>query len=113
MGVITNCDRLSASSCTDLEPEILLEISGSTLVGTPPQTSEVLDGSDCTLNLDQEWQIDDNGESGQFTIALTMSLQGDGCEQFNADVGAGSPNGKGLEGCVITQEVPLEFDAAR
>ncbi len=111
--VLTTCERFSASSCTDYAPEILFEIDGNTLVGSPPRQSDVLDGRDCTLHLDQEWRVDDNGESGLLAVSVTISLEGDGCFQFEQQVAADSPNGKGLDGCVIAQEMPLEFDAAR
>jgi hypothetical protein len=113
VAVATSCDRLLASSCTDADPEIVFDIDGNTLTASPPRTSSALDSGDCTVHLDQVWRVDDNGEAGVFTISQTISLEGADCAQANDQIAVASPNGKGIDGCLIEQEVPLEFDAAR
>lgn len=106
-----DCTTTLASSCSPSSTGIVFQVSGHTLTFDPAATTRPIVGSTCELEADELWTITDAGETAIMAIDVAFGLVGDPtvCAQLDADVIADSPNGTGIDGCVVTLGVDMEF----
>ena len=109
--VAMDCTSTDASSCTESDLDIRFVIDGSTLKYQPEPDVKDIEGSDCDLEGTQTWTIEDQGETGTFALDVGFALIGDvdDCAAHQAALEAQSDNGKGLDGCVVTYDIGLEY----
>jgi hypothetical protein len=109
--LVQDCTSTDASSCTDLEPAIELEVNGHQLLHDRPPETRPLDGTTCELELDEMWTFIDTGDVATLNVDLILSLVGDeaACAQIDADIRQRSPNGAGLDGCESAHEIAMSF----
>ncbi len=106
-----DCTTTLASSCGTSSTGIVFDVSGHTLTYDPAATTRPIQGSTCELEGDELWTITDAGETASMAVDVAFGLVGDptACAQLDAAVIADSPNGNGIDGCVVTIGVEMEF----
>lgn len=105
------CARLDSSTCTDLDGGVRYEIVGRELTFTQAFTQPI-EGSSCALAQTQTWTITDQTREMTLDISNVLTLEASGsgpdagsCAEVDAQLAARSPNGLGVEGCVITSTI--------
>ncbi|MEE8408996.1 MAG: hypothetical protein V3T05_05285 [Myxococcota bacterium] len=109
-----DCTTTKASSCGPSSTGIVFEVSGHTLTYDSAGTTRPIQGSTCELEGDELWTITDLGETASMAVDIAFGLVGDptACAQLDADVIADSSNGNGIDGCVVTLGVEMEFHSS-
>jgi hypothetical protein len=104
------CDALDSSTCTDAAEPVIFDITGRELVRT--RTEKVAIGTTgCSLQQDETWTLTDATRAMTLDVVnvLTLVDSPPACDQVEADLKMRSPNGLGVEGCVITNKLTGEL----
>lgn len=104
-----SCDTLDPASCSDSDE--IYSISGHSL--TFDAEGEIIPGdADCDLVLWTSWTLDDQGETGSFSLDISFSYDPDdgSCDYFEEAIVAGSTNGFGMESCTLTVTADLALE---
>lgn len=105
-GVTQNCTRLDPSTCSPMDGGVVFDIAGSEL--TYSETDKAPVGNQgCTLQQTFTWTLSDQTRTMKLDIAnvLTLVDAPTACAKVESDLKRDSPNGLGIEGCVITSSL--------
>lgn len=108
---VQNCSTFNPSSCAPIDPPITFAVAANELVYSTESRSAV--GSQgCNLLDSTTWSAIDQGETLDLTITHVLSLVDNpaACATAEQTIIAQSPNGLGLEGCVVTFKVGTAYD---
>ncbi len=103
------CETTSPSSCEDHDLGISFEVSDNSLIWESDLDSREENG--CTVKMEQFWEITDDGEIGLFEASIITTFSGDenACSDLDQRIAARGTNSFGLDGCVMTLSVELEY----
>lgn len=101
--VAQQCTRLEASACTDGDSGIVFDIAGRELTWVD-ESQQPIGSTACVLSQHTTWTLVDGVSTMTLEVANLLSLTGDeaDCARVEADMKRRSPNGLGVEGCVVT-----------
>lgn len=108
--VSQKCVRLDSTTCTPAEKNVTFEVMGRELNFS--QTGKTPIGTTgCSLQQTETWTLTDATRTMTLDLAnvLTLVDSQPACAQVEADLKARSPNGLGVEGCVITAKLTGEL----
>jgi hypothetical protein len=111
-----SCATTEPDTCTDQSDGPIWSVFEHLLSLTPPVVFAEPDGTSCKLELAQTWTLDDQGGHGTWTAEVTFTLTGGdpgACEALEASIQAGSPNGLGMNGCLVRFIYTLVWFQAR
>ncbi len=100
------CDRLDSATCSPSDAGVAFDITGRELTFTESQKSPI-GSTGCSLQQTQTWTLTDATRLMTLDIAnvLTLVDSPPACDQVETDLKKRSPNGLGVEGCVITSKL--------
>lgn len=104
------CERLDSKSCTDSESGVVFDVTGRELNFT--RTEKVAIGTTgCSLQQTETWTLTDATRAMTLDLVnvLTLVDSPPACDQVENDLKMRSPNGLGVEGCVITNKLTGEL----
>jgi hypothetical protein len=106
-----DCETTLGSSCTESDTGIVFTVVGHTLTWDPTAEIQDVTGSDCDVQVDQIWTLVDNGETLDWELGMAVDLVGDAtdCAALDAQIKLQSPNGLGMDGCVVTLSMSADF----
>ncbi len=107
------CTQASMANCQDDPMGIELGISGNTMTYRP--TPDVIDlQGTCDARLTSALDLVDRGDTLDLDLTISVDLVGDqlACAAVEAGVQAGSSNGEGLDGCVVSVTSRGDFAGA-
>ena len=101
-----SCTARDASACTPTTT--VFDITGNHLVSTS-SSNEPITGATCSIADLVTTTATDNGGTGTLELMHTYSLVDDqaACDKLDTNFKAQSPNGLGIQGCVITFKLGL------
>lgn len=108
--VSQSCTRLDTATCTDSDAGVVFEVAGRELTFTESDKAPI-GTTGCSLQQTQTWTAIDATRALTVDIAnvLTLVDSPPGCDMVEADLKMRSPNGLGVEGCVITSKLTGEL----
>lgn len=108
--VTQKCERLDSSTCTPSDSMVVFDVTGREL-NFSTTTKEPVGMTGCSLQSTQTWTIVDATRAMTLDIVnvLTLVDSPPACDDVEADIKARSPNGLGVEGCVITSKLTGEL----
>ncbi len=108
--VSQSCTRLDTSTCADSDGGVVFDVAGRELTFVESSKTPV-GTTGCSLQQTQTWTLTDATRAMTLDIAnvLTLVDSQPGCDQVEKDLKARSPNGLGVEGCVITSKLTGEL----
>lgn len=108
--VTQKCDRLDSATCTPSDSMVVFDVTGRELNFS--QTSKAPIGmTGCSLQQTETWTLTDATRLMTLDLVnvLTLVDAPPACDDVEADLKARSPNGLGVEGCVITSKLTGEL----
>lgn len=104
------CSRLDTATCTDSDAGVVFDVAGRELTFTESEKSPI-GTTGCSLQQTQTWTALDATRTLTVDInnVLTLVDSRPGCDMVEADLKMRSPNGLGVEGCVITSKLTGEL----
>ncbi|MDP2270009.1 MAG: hypothetical protein Q8K32_04695 [Archangium sp.] len=108
--VTQKCDRLDSSTCSPSDSRVVFDVTGRELNFN--QTNKAPIGmTGCSLQQTETWTLTDATRAMTLDLVnvLTLVDSQPACDQVEADLKARSPNGLGVEGCVITSKLTGEL----
>ncbi len=108
--VTQKCDRLDSTTCTPSDSKVIFDVTGRELNFS--QTNKAPIGmTGCSLQQTETWTLTDATRAMTLDLVnvLTLVDSQPACDQVEADLKARSPNGLGVEGCVITSKLTGEL----
>lgn len=104
--VTQSCSRLDVATCSPSDAGVVFDVAGRELTFTESQKTAI-GTTGCSLQQTQTWTALDADRSITVDIAnvLTLVDSQPACDKVEADLKARSPNGLGVEGCVITSKL--------
>lgn len=108
--VSQSCSRLDSSTCSPSDAGVVFEVAGRELTFTESDKAPI-GTTGCSLQQTQTWTAIDATRALTVDIAnvLTLVDSRPGCDMVEADLKMRSPNGLGVEGCVITSKLTGEL----
>lgn len=108
--VTQSCSRLDSTTCTASDAGVVFDIAGKELTFTESSKSPI-GTTGCSLQQTQTWTALDATRAITIDInnVLTLVDSQPGCDSVEADLKMRSPNGLGVEGCVITSKLTGEL----
>jgi hypothetical protein len=96
----TSCTSTNPDSCSD-NPDMVFQVAGDELLFSQTLSSTVT--PTCSLQDSRNWDLVDSGQTLGVSISDALSLTGDAtaCAQVEQQQKAQSPNGKGIQGCIV------------
>ncbi len=97
-----DCTTFDTSSCQPSSSGVVYDIAGHELLfATEAKTP--IDKSTCQLQSAETWDLTDQGTTLAITISDVLALVDDAtaCDKLETQVKAQSPNGLGLQGCMV------------
>jgi hypothetical protein len=96
-----SCTSTDPNSCTDLA-NMVFQVAGDDLLLSQTQSSPT-GTTGCNLEESLNWDLTDNGQTLNISISDDLSLTGNAtaCAQVDQAQKSGSPNGKGIQGCIV------------
>jgi hypothetical protein len=112
--VMQNCSTFNPSSCKDAEPSVVMAIAANEYVYSD-ESKDPIGTTGCNQVDSATWSAIDSGETLALTITHVLSLtdatQGSmACTNYNQAVINQSPNKTGLQGCVVTFSLGMQYD---
>ncbi len=108
--VTQKCDRLDSTTCSPSDSMVVFDVTGRELNFN--QTNKAPIGmTGCSLQQTETWTLTDATRAMTLDLVnvLTLVDSQPACDQVEADLKARSPNGLGVEGCVITSKLTGEL----
>lgn len=108
--VTQKCDRLDSATCTPSDSMVVFDVTGRELNFS--QTSKAPIGmTGCSLQQTETWTLTDATRLMTLDLVnvLTLVDAPPACDDVENDLKARSPNGLGVEGCVITSKLTGEL----
>lgn len=108
------CTSYDPSSC-EVDPQgVTLTVSGNTLLFSEAVSSDI-ENSECRLELNATWNLEDQGEAMGFEVVFLYSLidSPSDCPTFQQAVIAESNNAQGIDGCAVTLSMTGSLPNAR
>ena len=107
---MVDCSTFEPSSCVPSTNGVVFDVAGPELVYSGESRAPAGTGG-CQLQDATTWNALDEGRTLQLTITHVLSLVDApaACQTFDDGVKAQSPNGLGLQGCVVTFRVGAEW----
>ncbi len=104
--VAQTCTQVNPASCQDAEAGVTYSIAGNELTFIEAQSTPVAT-SGCSLQETQTWTLSDQQTVMTLTITNVLTLSGptEACNGVEQQLKSRSPNGLGVEGCVIQRTV--------
>jgi hypothetical protein len=104
--VTQSCSRLDSTTCAPSDAGVVFDIAGRELTFTESDKAPI-GTTGCSLQQTQTWTAIDATRAITIDIAnvLTLVDSQPACDQVERDLKARSPNGLGVEGCVITSRL--------
>ena len=104
--VSQKCDRLDSSSCAPSDGGVVFDVAGRELTFTRSQKVPI-GTTGCSLQQNETWTLTDATRAMTLDLVnvLTLVDSPPACDQVEADLKMRSPNGLGVEGCVITNSL--------
>jgi hypothetical protein len=101
-----SCTQLDARTCQDSPSGIVFDVAEHELLYASEDKQAIGDGG-CQLQGAQSWVLTDKGESLTMQIDNSLSLVDHPtlCPKIEAQVKAQSPNGMGLQGCIVQYSI--------
>ncbi|MFT3711441.1 MAG: hypothetical protein QM817_27725 [Archangium sp.] len=108
--VTQSCSRLDSTTCGPSDAGIVFDIAGKELTFTESSKAPI-GTTGCSLQQTQTWTALDATRAITIDInnVLTLVDSRPGCDMVEADLKMRSPNGLGVEGCVITSKLTGEL----
>lgn len=104
--VTQKCERLDSSTCSPSDSMVIFDVTGRELNFS--QTNKAPIGmTGCSLQQTETWTLTDATRAMTLDLVnvLTLVDSPPACDQVEADLKMRSPNGLGVEGCVITSKL--------
>jgi len=103
---LQSCQSFDPSSCVDHSSGLVFDVAGTQLLLSRESKSPI-GNQGCQLHVAQTWTLSDEGETLNTEVVDVLSLVDNraACDSLEAQVKADSPNGQGLQGCVITFKI--------
>lgn len=100
--VTQTCDTLDARTCGPSASNVVFDIAGRELTFVQSSKSPI-GSTGCNLQQTETWTLIDATREMTMSITNVLSLVDSppACDQVEADLKQRSPNGLGIEGCVI------------
>ncbi len=110
--VSQKCARVEPSACSPSPSMEVFTIAGPELIFTSEGKSDFGPPNTCHLLDTTTWLLTDLGETGTLELSHVLSLVDDpmACMTSEAQFKKQSPNGLGLEGCVVTFKLGLKIN---
>jgi hypothetical protein len=104
------CTTFNPSECTPSSDGAVMDIAGSELTWSGQSKSQI-GTSACNLVQDATWTFEDKILHFTFDMSNLLSLSGTKsvCDSVEANQKAKSPNGLGVQGCVVTVHLGGDF----
>lgn len=101
-----SCESFSSSSCAPHPSGMVFEVAGNELLFNT-QAKQPIGQEGCNLNDAQSWVLADRGESMDLEVSHVLGLvdHATACEAIESQIKKQSPNGLGLQGCVVRFQV--------
>lgn len=101
-----SCTRLDASSCSPAENPITFDVAATELSWSS-ETKQPFGMGGCQLQDAQSWILTDRGPSLELAVTHALSLvdKPTDCDALEQQIKNTSPNGLGVQGCVVTFRV--------
>lgn len=97
------CTTFAVSSCQDSTSGVVYQAAGAELLYSHESKQPIGNSGACQVANAESWILTDQGTTLAVSIRSVLSLVDDppACQQVEAQVKAQSPNGLGLQGCVV------------
>ncbi|MBI3183872.1 MAG: hypothetical protein HYZ28_17180 [Myxococcales bacterium] len=97
-----SCESFSAASCSDHPSGIVYEVAGNELFYSR-ETKDPIGTGGCMLQDAQSWVLTDKGVTLEMVASHVLGLVDSptDCESLEAQVKRQSPNGLGVQGCIV------------
>ncbi len=101
--VAQTCDRLDSATCSPSASGVVFSVAGRELTFVQSSKSPI-GMTGCNLQQTETWTLIDATREMTMSISNVLSLidSPPACAQVEADLKMRSPNGMGVEGCVIS-----------
>lgn len=108
--VTQKCDRLDAKTCSPSDNMVVFDVTGRELNFSQSNKAPI-GTTGCSLQQTETWTLTDATRSMTLDLVNVLTLVDSpaACDQVEAALKMRSPNGLGVEGCVITSKLTGEL----